>query len=251
LQVRLKLISYKNYQLWFYMSKGNEQSGHVCGTIFQNVRMAFVILETLALGDYQANCYIYASETGRRGLIIDPGDEPDEILKRIKDLNLYIEYIVLTHGHPDHTGALKRVREATGALVAMHSADVAILNDKFLYSLLGFHLSDIMPNRLLADGETIGAGELSLKVLHTPGHTPGGICLLGAGFVFTGDTLFNMSVGRTDLPGGNMEALMSSINDKLMTLPDEMIIYPGHGPASTIGNERRSNPFLTGDFRSG
>lgn len=226
--------------------KRTRVSHNVCDGDFQNARMAFMILETLALGDYQANCYIYGSETDRHGLIIDPGSEAGEILKRVKDLGLHIEYIVLTHGHPDHTGALKQVHEATGAPVAMHAADIPLLKDKFLYSLLGFHPSEVTPDRLIKDGENIGSGELSLKVLHTPGHTPGGICLLGKGLVFTGDTLFNMSVGRTDLPGGNIKDLMSSINDKLLTLPDDTVIYPGHGPSSTIGAERQSNPFLSG-----
>ena len=207
-----------------------------------------MILETLALGDYQANCYIYASEITRKGFIIDPGDEADVILSRVKELGLSVAFIILTHGHPDHTGALKLVREAINSPIAMHSADTAMLKDKLIHSLLGFRHSDVMPDRLLVDGETIKAGELGLKVIHTPGHTPGGICLLGDGLVFTGDTLFNMGIGRTDLPGGNASQLMSSIADKLMTLSDETIVYPGHGPSSSIGDERRDNPFLNNRF---
>jgi glyoxylase-like metal-dependent hydrolase (beta-lactamase superfamily II) len=207
-----------------------------------------MILETLTVGDYQANCYLYASETSRKGFIIDPGDEADTILSRVKELSLSIEYIILTHGHPDHTGALKQVREMTKAQIAMHAADAGMLKDKLLHSLLGFRHSDVTPDQMLVEGETIKAGELALKVLHTPGHTPGGICLLGDGLVFTGDTLFNMSIGRTDLPGGNLELLMSSICDRLLSLPDETSVYPGHGPASTIGDERRSNPFLDGRY---
>jgi hydroxyacylglutathione hydrolase len=207
-----------------------------------------MILETLALGDYQANCYIYASETSKQGFIIDPGDEADVILSRVKELGLSIPYIILTHGHPDHTGALKQVHEDTGAQLAIHGSDAPILKDKWLHSALGFPYSDVTPDRLLSDGEVLKAGELELKVSHTPGHTPGGICLLGNGLVFSGDTLFNMGIGRTDLPGGNMEQLMSSIADKLLTLPDETIVYPGHGPSSTIGEERRGNPFLDGRY---
>jgi glyoxylase-like metal-dependent hydrolase (beta-lactamase superfamily II) len=207
-----------------------------------------MILETLALGDYQVNCYIYASETGRKGFVIDPGDEADFILKRVKELGLGIPYIILTHGHPDHTGALKQVRENTGAQLAIHGSDAPILKDKLLHSLLGFRHSDVVPDRLLGDGETIKAGELDLEVIHTPGHTPGGICLLGEGIVFTGDTLFNMGIGRTDLLGGDAHLLMASIHDRLLSLPDETIVYPGHGPSSTIGDERQSNPFLNGNY---
>jgi len=207
-----------------------------------------MILETLALGDYQANCYIYASEKSKKGFIIDPGDEADVILHRVKGLSLSIEYIILTHGHPDHTGALKLVRETTRGQIVIHAADDAMLKDKLLHSLLGFRHSDIMSDRLLADGETLKAGELGLRVLHTPGHTPGCICLLGEGLVFTGDTLFNMGIGRTDLPGGNLPHLMASIHDRLLSLPDETIIYPGHGPSSTIRDERQANPFLNGRY---
>ena len=210
--------------------------------------MAFMILETLALGDYQANCYIYASETSKKGVVIDPGDEAEIILSRVKELGLSIQYIVLTHGHPDHTGALKQVRETTEAPIAIHTADAAMLKDKLLHSLLGFPQPGIAPDCLLKDGETLMAGEVALKVLHTPGHTPGCICLMGEGLVFTGDTLFNMGIGRTDLPGGDTHLLMSSIHDRLLSLPDETVVYPGHGPSSTIGEERRDNPFLDGQY---
>ena len=220
----------------------------VCSTVRWDVRIAIMILETLALGDYQANCYIYASEITRKGFIIDPGDEADVILSRVKELGLSVVFIILTHGHPDHTGALKLVREAINSPIAMHGADAAMLKDKFLHSLLGFRHSDVMPDRLLVDGETLKAGELGLKVIHTPGHTPGGICLLGNDLIFTGDTLFNMGIGRTDFPGGDMQVLTASIHDRLLSLPDETVVYPGHGPSSTIGDERRDNPFLNDRF---
>jgi glyoxylase-like metal-dependent hydrolase (beta-lactamase superfamily II) len=210
--------------------------------------MAFMILETLALGDYQANCYIYASEDTKRGFIIDPGDEPEVIINRIKELGLNVDFIILSHGHPDHTGALKQVKEATKAPIAMHSGDARLLKDRLLHSLLGFPHSDVTPDRLLMDGEILTAGGLNLRVLHTPGHSPGCICLLGDGLVFTGDTLFNMGVGRTDLPGGDTHLLMASIHDRLLSLPDSTRVYPGHGPASTIGDERHENPFLGGGY---
>jgi glyoxylase-like metal-dependent hydrolase (beta-lactamase superfamily II) len=207
-----------------------------------------MMLETLAVGDYQSNCYIYASETGKKGVVIDPGDEADTIIGRIEKLGLAIPYIILTHGHPDHTAALKQVREATGAKIAVHAADVSVLKDKLLHTMLGFRHTDIVPDILLSDGDIIRTDGLELKVIHTPGHTPGGICLAGEGSVFTGDTLFMTGIGRTDLPGGNAEKLLDSIHHRLLTLPDETVIYPGHGPASTIGEERRSNPFLNGQY---
>lgn len=207
-----------------------------------------MILETLAVGDYQSNCYIYASKASKKGFIIDPGDEADAIINCIEKLGISIPYILLTHGHPDHTAALKSVREKTGAQVAIHTADAGILKDKLLHTMLGFRCIDITPDRLLCDGEIIKADGVELKVIHTPGHTPGGICLLGEGLMFTGDTLFNMGIGRTDLPGGSANALMTSINAKLLSLPDETLVYPGHGPSSTIGKERQSNPFLNGQY---
>lgn len=206
--------------------------------------MAFMIVETLSLGDYQANCYIYASETSRAGFIIDPGDEAEVILDRVKTLGLNIGYIILTHGHPDHTGALARVREKTKAKVAMHPLDAGMLKDKFMHSLLGFSPVEIVPDQLIVQCETLVQEGVCLKIIHTPGHTPGCICLLGDGLVFSGDTLFRLNIGRTDLPGGNSDQIISSINDKLLTLPDDTAVYPGHGPSSTIGYERRANPYL-------
>lgn len=206
-----------------------------------------MILKTLVTGPFATNCYILGSESSREGMIIDPGDEAREILKSVEDLGLDIKVIVLTHGHLDHIGALKEVAEATGAEVAIHRSDAEPLQGQYhsLGAMFGLaYPVPSPPERLLEEGDTLDIGELRFSVLYTPGHTPGGICLLGEGVVFTGDTLFNSGIGRTDLPGGSYTELMNSIHDKLLALPDDTVVYPGHGPGSTIGAERRSNPFL-------
>jgi len=207
-----------------------------------------VIIKRLEVGPFASNCYIVGSESTKEGLIIDPGDEAGEILKSVKDLGLDIKIIVLTHGHIDHIGALKEVKEATGAEVAIHTDDAQSLHGggQSLGALFGLSYgAPPSPDRLLKGGDSIDIGDLHFMVLHTPGHTPGGICLLGHGMVFTGDTLFNYGIGRTDL-GGSYSQLMNSIHTKLMVLPDDTTVYPGHGPETTIGAERQGNPFLRG-----
>lgn len=210
-----------------------------------------MILKKLVVGPFAANCYIVGSELTKEGVIIDPGDEARQILKKVKDLQLDIKVIVLTHGHIDHIGGVKEVKEATGAEVCVHTDDAKSISGQEgrLISMLVSGLSypaPSSPDRLLNGGDSIDIGDLNFLVLHTPGHTPGGICLLGNGVVFTGDTLFKYGVGRTDLPGGSHSQLMNSLHTKLMVLPDETIVYPGHGPETTIGVERRGNPYLRG-----
>jgi glyoxylase-like metal-dependent hydrolase (beta-lactamase superfamily II) len=208
-----------------------------------------VIIEKLELEPFASNCYIVADESKKEGIIIDPGAGADEILKRVKDLGLKIKLILLTHNHPDHIGALGEVKKATGAEVAIHTDDAGVLGARHRFGGSGFGFPfqvSSPPDRLLKDGESIDIGDLHFLVLHTPGHTPGGICLLGEGVVFTGDTLFNSGIGRYDMPGGNGHQLMDSIHTKLMILPDDTVVYPGHGPQTTIGTERRFNPFLEG-----
>jgi len=204
-----------------------------------------MILKKVVVGPLAANCYIVGSEFNKEGMIIDPGDEAEVILRDVKDLGLEIRSIVLTHGHIDHIGALKEVKEATGAEVAIHTDEANSLQEQPLSTLFGLsYPTPLPPDRLLQDGDSLDIGDLHFWVLHTPGHSPGGICLLGEGVVFSGDTLFNYGIGRTDLPGGNSSQLMDSIHTKLMTLPDNTAVYPGHGPETTIGTERRENPFL-------
>ena len=206
-----------------------------------------MILERLVVGPLASNCYIVASEMTRKGMIIDPGDEADKILKKVNDLQLDIKTIVLTHGHFDHIGAVKATSEATGSEVCIHPDDAGALQGQHKSSFFSMsYPAASSPKRLINDGDDINIGDLRFLVLHTPGHTPGGICLLGQGVVFTGDTLFNHSVGRADLPGGSYKQLLNSLHIKLMVLPDETLVYPGHGPGTTISAERQGNPFLRG-----
>ena len=206
-----------------------------------------MILKKLVVGSFASNCYIVGSESIKEGMIIDPGAEAEQILKDIEDLELDIKFIVLTHGHIDHISALKEVKEATGAEVAIHADDAERLQGKSPSIMFGLpHPAPPSPDRLLNGGDSIDIGDLHFLVLHTPGHSPGGICLLGHGVLFCGDTLFNYSIGRTDLPAGSYNQLMNSIHTKLMILPDNTVVCPGHGPDTTIGTERRHNPFLRG-----
>ena len=204
-----------------------------------------MILKNLVVGPLATNCYIVGSESSKEGMIVDPGDEAEVILRNVKDLGLEIRSIVLTHGHIDHIGALKEVKEATGAEVTIHSDDAQALQKKSVNTLFGLSYPAPLPaDRLLKDGDSMDIGDLHFLVLHTPGHSPGCICLLGEGIIFSGDTLFNFGIGRYDLPGGNYSQLMNSIHTRLMTLPDNTTVYPGHGPDTTIGAERSGNPFL-------
>jgi hydroxyacylglutathione hydrolase len=207
-----------------------------------------MILKTLVVGPFANNCYIVGSESGKHGLIIDPGAEAKLILRTVKELGLTISLIVVTHAHIDHVGALAPVKEGTGAKFAIHEAESKGglgMFSRVVSSVTGGSFSQSpKPDRLLKDGDRIEADGLSFAVLHTPGHSPGGISLYGHGILFSGDTLFNYGIGRTDFPGCSYEQIMDSIRNKLMKLPDDTVVYPGHGPSTTIGEEKRGNPFL-------
>jgi glyoxylase-like metal-dependent hydrolase (beta-lactamase superfamily II) len=212
-------------------------------------RKRTMIVKMLVVGPLASNCYIVGSSATRQGLIVDPGAEPETILRTVQQMGLSVSLIVVTHAHIDHIDGLGAVKQRTNAQFAIHEADTRLLSTAPPMSVaaslgLSPFKSAPQPDRLLKDGDRIDVGDLHFEVLHTPGHSPGGICLFGHGVVFSGDTLFNLGIGRTDFPGCSHERLMRSIHEKLMVLPDETIVYPGHGPPTTIGDERRGNPFL-------
>ncbi len=203
-----------------------------------------MILQKLELGSFGSNCYLVGDDSTKEGIIIDPGAEGSFILKQVKACGLKIKTIVLTHSHMDHVGALAEVKIATGAEVAIHEDEAPFLQKQPRMAFLPQTPKPPSADRLLKEGDIITFGKIKLKVLHTPGHTRGGMCLVGDGIVFTGDTLFADSVGRTDFPGGSMIKLIDSIKTKLCPLPDETVCYPGHGPATTIAQEKKHNQYL-------
>lgn len=207
-----------------------------------------MVLKSLVVGAFATNCYVVGSSSTGKGMIIDPGANARAILTAVQEAGLSISLIVITHAHIDHVGALRAVHEKTGARFALHEAEKSLMLAAPMRMLTSLGLTPLKsphkPDRLLKDGDGIDVGDLHFEVLYTPGHSSGGVCLLGHGVVFSGDTLFNCGIGRTDPPGGNYDRLMKSIREKLMVLPDETVVYPGHGPPTTIGAERRGNPFL-------
>ncbi len=202
----------------------------------------------LPLGVYQTNCYIAAEESSGKGVIIDPGDEPERIFEQVEKNNITPEKVLLTHGHVDHIGAVPAVVDKYKIPLYAGREEQSMLRSatENFSAMFGAPIVCPQPERLLSDGDTVTFGDTAFIVLGTPGHSPGGICYLAGSVVFCGDTLFAGSVGRTDFPGCSHEQLIQSIIDKLMVLPDDTICYPGHGEATSIGRERRSNPFLTG-----
>jgi len=227
-----------------------------------------MMIRTLEVGTLRTNCYLVVSDGARkaadggrpsasgRGLsasgrhssaIIDPGDDPDLILGALEELDATVDVILLTHFHFDHIMAVPKLLRATGAPLAIHEADAALLaNPPALFRFTGRDTPRLTADRLLHDGDEVVVGEVALRVLHTPGHSPGGVSFYAAseGAVFCGDTLFAGGVGRADFAGSNADQLMRSIRERLFALPDDTVVYPGHGPSTTIGHERRTNPWV-------
>lgn len=205
----------------------------------------------MKVGFMEVFCYLVACPISKEALVIDPAGDEDRIVHLINQKGFHLRYIVNTHGHPDHTCGNARTQELTGAKIVMHTLDDQAFNSPQGHAMArqwGFTPSP-RADVTVEDGDLITVGEVSLSVLHTPGHSPGGICLLGDGNVFTGDTLFVGAIGRTDLPGASMNQFMASIREKLLSLPDDTIVWPGHDygsrPSSTIDFEKRTNPWLS------
>lgn len=205
-----------------------------------------MLVQDIVVGPLQVNCYIVGCETTKEALVIDPGEDGERILQAVAAAGLTVKMIVNTHGHFDHVGANALLVEKTGAPLYIHVSDAPFL-PRIREHAAGYGLKVRVsppPDRVLHGGETLKVGTLSVSVIHTPGHTPGGICLYVEGHLFSGDTLFADSVGRTDLTGGNHEDLVEGIRNKLFILPDSTIVHPGHGADTTIGREKHHNPFV-------
>ena len=206
-----------------------------------------MIVVTLPVGMIQTNCYIVGCEESRTGAIIDPGGDPARILAEVDRYQLKIEYVLDTHAHFDHTDANGAIVRATGAPLALHSEDLPLLQASGGAAFFGLQAEPSPPPDIyLADGDQLDVGTLCFQVLHTPGHTPGHVCFYEAdeGVLFDGDVLFYRGIGRTDLPGGSWEQLSDSIKRILFGLPDETVVYSGHGPATTIADEKKLNPWM-------
>ena len=208
-----------------------------------------MIVKQMIVGSMAVCCYIVACEKTGKAAVIDPGGDEKKILAEIKDKGYVVEYIIATHGHPDHVCGNRILQEATGAKIVMHRLDSLFFNKpevRTYFSMLGLEPSPPV-DREVEEGESIDIGTVSLKIIHTPGHTPGGMCLYNAPDLITGDTLFVGGLGRTDFPGGSHEELLHSITTKLLVLPAETVVWPGHGyggSRSTIGEEKDSNPYF-------
>lgn len=204
----------------------------------------------MEVGPLMVNAYIVEVPASRKAVVVDPGGDGDALLGEILDRRLSVEKILLTHGHFDHVGAVRLLRDKTGAPVHLHGDDAGRMATARRQGLLfGLSVDDPPPpDVIVADGDRIAFEGHEFLVLHTPGHTPGCVTYLCGNMAFAGDLIFAGSIGRTDLPGGSHERLLESVREKIFVLPDDTVIYPGHGPSTTVGEERRTNPFFTGGY---
>jgi glyoxylase-like metal-dependent hydrolase (beta-lactamase superfamily II) len=209
-----------------------------------------VIVRTLTVGPLEENAYLVVDETTRRAVLIDPGEEADRLLAAVKDERAELDAIWLTHAHMDHVGGIAGIVRATRAPIFVHPREQPIYDSAAQHGLVfGLRVEQPPPpDRTLADGDALHVGTLTFSVIHTPGHAPGHVVIHGNGVAFVGDCLFAGSIGRTDLPLADGAQLAQSL-ERICALPDETIVYPGHGPATSIGREKRTNPFLTGAVR--
>jgi len=207
-----------------------------------------MLLSTVVVTEFMTNCFIVGDEETKEALVIDPGGEGERIMREIERLNVKVIGIINTHAHVDHIGANRAIKDATGAEVMLHGAELPVLQAASrMGRLFGVNVEQPPgPGRFLAEGDVVHFGKYMLQVLETPGHSPGGISLVlsNGKCCFSGDTLFSASIGRTDLPGGDYDTLIRAIKTKLIPLGDDVKVYPGHGPATSIGVEKRINPFL-------
>lgn len=197
-------------------------------------------IKRIPAGVYAANCFILMDEDTKETAVIDPGGDSEDLIKAVNEMDAKVKYILLTHGHTDHTGAAVQLQEEYSVPIYISEKDYRMMeNGEYIY---GDVIGKV--DKFLNEGDTFKIGSIEIKCIHTPGHTPGGICFMVEDVVFTGDTLFAGSIGRTDLAGGDFDAIISNIKNKLMILPDNITVLPGHGPQSSIGRERVHNPFL-------
>ena len=205
-------------------------------------------IETLVVSPFQTNCYLVWKHKEKGAVIIDPGDEDELIVGRLEKLGLNPLAILLTHGHIDHIGAVEAIKKRFHIPLYVGQGEEELLSSPSANgaALLGYQISCPSPDHSLGDGEVVTIGDMEFSVFATPGHSPGGICYFIENCLFCGDTLFAGSIGRTDLPGGDYDQLIESIQKNILTLPENIVCYPGHGPATTVGREKHSNPFLIG-----